>query len=121
MSRLGLTKLTRYHVADSSGAKIVQGWGMYNNKKLAKINDILKSSIKKAIPNSKVKKKSISKMRVVRTSYKFCAHKTYHVKFFQNAAILCDDNGNNISSNLSGAASNYLDKKLQSHFSGGVY
>ncbi|UOQ27937.1 LSU ribosomal protein L14p (L23e) [Candidatus Vidania fulgoroideae] len=77
--------------ADNSGAKksmCIKVLG--NNKKVAKICDIIKITVKKCSKKSKVKKGQIYNAIVVRTKYGLCRKDGTKISFLDNSIVLLD-------------------------------
>ncbi len=77
-------------VADNSGAKKLQcikvlGGSM---RKYASIGDVVKVSVKEALPNSKVKKGDVRRAVVVRTRKEIRRADGSYIRFDENAAVL---------------------------------
>ena len=82
-------------VADNSGAKkvmCIQVLG--NNKKYAKIGDIIIGVVKKATPNMLIKKSDIVKALIVRTKKLIQRSDGISIRFDDNAAIILNINNN---------------------------
>ena len=118
MSR-GLGKGVRCHVADNSGAKVIQIFGHYKGAKTAKLGEIIKCSVKKADAGGLAKKKEIHKAVIVRTNYKFRANKMYHIKFSENSVkLITVGKENNKGVRVRGVTSNVLAKEMANEFDG---
>ncbi len=91
-----LPRMTKLVVADNSGAKVVQLIGMYKNwyRKYAYIGDIVKVSVKDAIPHSNVEKGDVVNAVIVRMKRKYRRSDGSYVRFDDNAVVLIDDQGN---------------------------
>ncbi|MGB9638142.1 MAG: 50S ribosomal protein L14 [bacterium] len=91
-----LPRMTKLVVADNSGAKVVQLIGMYNNwyRKYAYIGDIVKVSVKDAIPHSNVEKGDVVTAVIVRMKRKYRRDDGSYVRFDDNAVVLIDEQGN---------------------------
>jgi large subunit ribosomal protein L14 len=81
---------TNLYVADNSGARRVQCIKVLGGSKrrYAGIGDIIKISIKEAIPNSRVKKGEIFDAVVVRTRHGVRRPDGSLIRFDRNAAVL---------------------------------
>ena len=87
---------TKLKVTDNSGAKLamyirVLGKG---NKKSAQVGDIIIVSIKKASPNSNIKKKTVAKAVIVRQTFPLKRSNGSTIRFDDNAVVLIDDEKN---------------------------
>ena len=78
------------NVADNSGARRVQGIKVLGGSKrrYAGVGDIIKISIKEAIPNSRVKKGDVYNAVVVRTKHGVRRGDGSLIRFDNNAAVL---------------------------------
>ena len=81
---------TRLDVADNSGAKSVRCIKVLGGSKrrYARIGDIVKVTVKEAIPNSKVKKGSVMQAVVVRTAKEIRRPDGTYIRFDGNSAVL---------------------------------
>ncbi|MGE4635966.1 MAG: 50S ribosomal protein L14 [Arenicellales bacterium] len=81
---------TNLYVADNSGARRVQCIKVLGGSKrrYAGIGDIIKISIKEAIPNSRVKKGEVFNAVVVRTRHGVRRPDGSLIRFDRNAAVL---------------------------------
>ena len=83
-------KETRLNVADNSGAKevccihVVGGTG----KKVATVGDIVRCSVKRAIPGGKVKKKDVVTGVIVRVRKEVRRSSGEYIRFGDNAIVL---------------------------------
>ena len=84
------------NVADNSGAKKVQCIGTLGNSKqrYATIGDVITVAVKDAIPNSPIKKKTVTKAIIVRTRKEIRRRDGSYVNFDENAVVLVDQNLN---------------------------
>jgi large subunit ribosomal protein L14 len=76
--------------ADNSGAKRVKCFKVIggSKKRYATVGDIIVVSIKEAMPNSKVKKGTVHKAVVVRTSKEMQRSDGSTIRFDENACVL---------------------------------
>lgn len=77
-------------VADNSGARKVQCIKVLggSKRKYASIGDIIKVSVKEAIPNSKIKKGTVTQAVIVRTAKEIRRADGSYIRFDNNAAVL---------------------------------
>ena len=77
-------------VADNSGAKMVMCIKVLggSKRKYASVGDIIVVSVRDAIPNSKVKKGSVARAVIVRTSRELRRPDGSYIKFDNNSAVL---------------------------------
>lgn len=104
---------TFLNVADNSGAKKVQCIGIIGNsrQRYASVGDVITVSVKEAIPNSPVKKKTVSKAIIVRTRKEIKRKDGSYVAFDDNAVVLVDNNLNPRGSRVFGPVSRELREK----------
>ena len=81
---------TVVHVADNSGAKKVQCIKVLggSKRKYASVGDIIRVSVKEAVPNSKVKKGEVMHAVVVRTAQGIPRPDGSFIRFDNNSAVL---------------------------------
>ena len=77
-------------VADNSGARKVQCIKVLGGSKhkYASIGDIIKVSVKEAIPNSKVRKGTVMEAVIVRTAKEIRRRDGSYIRFDTNSAVL---------------------------------
>ncbi|MDR0746550.1 MAG: 50S ribosomal protein L14 [Helicobacteraceae bacterium] len=87
-----IQSFTRLNVADNSGAKEIMCIKVLGGSKrrYATLGDVIVASIKKAIPNGKVKKGQVVKAVVVRTSKEVHRDNGSLIRFDDNAAVIID-------------------------------
>ncbi len=87
-----IQSFTRMNVADNSGAKelmcikILGG----SHRRYASVGDVVVASVKKAIPNGKVKKGDVVKAVIVRTKKEIHRENGSLIRFDDNAAVILD-------------------------------
>lgn len=92
-----IQKESRVNVADNSGARellVIQVMGG-SVRRYGGVGDVVTASVKKAVPNSNVKKGTIVKAVIVRTKKEFKRDDGSHIRFDDNAAVILDANGEN--------------------------
>jgi large subunit ribosomal protein L14 len=88
---------SRLTVADNSGAReilviqVVGGTG----RKYGGVGDVVVATVKKAVPNSAVKKSSVVKAVIVRTKKEYRREDGSYISFDDNAAVLLDNDARN--------------------------
>ena len=84
---------TRLVVADNSGAKEILCIRVLGGtrRRYARVGDIIVATVKDANPNGNVKKKSVVRAVVVRTSEKISRKDGSTIKFDDNAAVIIGD------------------------------
>ncbi len=87
-----IQEFTRLIVADNSGAKQVMCFRILGNrKKSATLGDIIKVSVKEAIPGGTVKKKEVCRAVIVRTKSALRRKDGSLIRFSDNAAVIIND------------------------------
>ena len=101
---------TELFVADNSGAKRVMCIKVLGGtrKRSAGITDLIKVSVKEAIPNSKVKKGDVLNAVVVRTKYGISRKDGSFIKFDKNAVVLLDNKHQPIGTRIFGPVTREL-------------
>lgn len=83
---------TRLKVADNTGAKellcihILGG----STRRFGSVGDVIVATVKKAVPNSAVKKGDVVKAVIVRTAKEYARSDGSHIRFDDNAAVLIE-------------------------------
>jgi large subunit ribosomal protein L14 len=88
---------SRLNVADNSGAReilVIQVTGG-TGRKYGGVGDVVVGTVKKAVPNSPVKKSTIVKAVIVRTKKEYRREDGSYIAFDDNAAVLLDQDGRN--------------------------
>jgi len=85
-----IQKETFLEVADNSGAQLLQCFHLYGGtgKKFAYPGEIIKCSVKKAIPNSTVKKGDIVTVVIVRARKEFRRADGSYIRCEDNAGVI---------------------------------
>ena len=104
---------TKLDVADNSGAKIVQCIKVLggSRKRYARIGDIIKVTVKDAIPRGKVKKGDVYDALVVRTKHGVRRADGSLIRFDGNAAVLLDNKREPIGTRVFGPVTRELRAK----------
>ncbi len=101
---------TYLDVADNSGAKkamcikVLGG----SHRRYAHVGDVIVVAIKKAIPNSEVKQKAITKAVIVRTAATIRREDGSTVRFDNNAVVLLDKDENPVGTRVFGPVAREL-------------
>ena len=97
-------------VADNSGAKVVQCFKVLggSKKRYAKVGDVIKVTIKEAIPTGRVKKGEVVDAVVVRTKNKLRRSDGSSIRFDDNAAVLINAQKQPIGTRVFGPVSREL-------------
>ena len=86
---------TRLKVADNSGARSVMCIRVLGTKsKVARVGDVIRVTVKEALPNGNVKKGELYRAVVVRTKSTIRRPDGSCLRFDGNAAVIIDDNNN---------------------------
>jgi large subunit ribosomal protein L14 len=106
---------TELMVADNTGAKKVECIKVLGGSKrrYASIGDIIKVSVKEAIPKGKVKKGSVHNAVVVRVKKGIHRNDGSKVRFDNNAAVLTDEKGEPIGTRIFGPVTRELRSRGQ--------
>ena len=101
---------TELDIADNSGAKRVQCIKVLggSHRRYAGIGDIIKISVKEAIPRGKVKKGDVYNAVVVRTKKGVRRSDGSVIRFDKNAAVLLNNNLQPIGTRIFGAVTREL-------------
>ena len=104
---------TRLTVADNSGAKVLYCIKVLggSRRRYARVGDIIVVSVKKAIPNTKVKKGDVLKAVVVRTTKEIKRQDGSYIRFDDNSAVLINNNKEPIGTRIFGPVARELRAK----------
>ena len=85
-----IQKESYLEVADNSGARLLQCFHLVGSsgKRFARIGDIIKCSVKSAIPGRQVKKGDVVTALIVRTRKELRRDDGSYIRFGDNAAVL---------------------------------
>jgi large subunit ribosomal protein L14 len=88
-----IQSFTRLNVADNSGAKEIMCIKVLGGSKrrYASVGDVIVASVKKALPNGKVKKGQVVKAVIVRTKKEIQRENGSLIRFDENAAVILDN------------------------------
>ena len=97
-------------VADNSGARRVQCIKVLggSKRKTAGVGDIIVVSVKEAIPRGKVKKGTVERAVIVRTSYPVRRQDGTVIRFDRNAAVLINKQNEPIGTRIFGPVTREL-------------
>lgn len=105
---------SRLNVTDNSGAReilVIQVTGG-TGRKYGSVGDVVVGTVKKAVPNSPVKKSTIVKAVIVRTKKEYRREDGSYIAFDDNAAVLLDgDSRNPVGSRVFGPVARELREK----------
>ncbi|MGE3320541.1 MAG: 50S ribosomal protein L14 [Candidatus Berkiella sp.] len=101
---------TRLQVADNSGARSVQCIKVLggSHRRYARVGDVIKVSIKEAIPRGKVKKGDVMNAVVVRTKKGVRRPDGSVIRFDENAAVLLNNQKQPIGTRIFGPVTREL-------------
>ncbi|MEZ4511628.1 MAG: 50S ribosomal protein L14 [Chloroflexota bacterium] len=88
---------SRLNVTDNSGAReilVIQVMGGSQHR-YGTIGDVVTATVKKAVPNSNIKKGSVVKAVIVRTKKEFKREDGSYISFDDNAAVILDREAKN--------------------------
>ena len=85
-----IQKMTRLMVADNSGAKLLMVIQVVGGtrRRLARLGDLVKVTVKKAIPGGTVKKSDVLDAVIVRTRKEMRRADGSYIRFDDNAAVI---------------------------------
>lgn len=101
---------TTLTVADNSGARKLMCIGVLggSGKRYARIGDIIRASVKEALPESNIKKGQVVKAVVVRTRKELRRKDGTYIKFDKNAAVLINEQKDPIGTRIFGPVAREL-------------
>lgn len=100
-------------VADNSGAKkllcikVLGG----SHRRYASVGDIIVASVKEAAPNGKIKKGTVTRAVIVRTSKELRRRDGSYIRFDTNAAVLVSEDGEPVGTRIFGPVARELRAK----------
>ncbi len=105
-----IQSLSWLDVADNSGAKRAMCIKVLGGSKrrYASVGDVIVVTVKKAIPNSEVKPKSVCKAVIVRTAKPLRREDGSWVRFDSNAVVLLDKDANPVGTRIFGPVAREL-------------
>lgn len=92
-----IQKESRVNVADNSGARellVIQVMGG-SIRRYGSVGDVITATVKKATPNSNVKKGTVVKAVIVRTTKEYKRDDGSYIRFDDNAAVIIDPTSKN--------------------------
>ena len=100
-------------VADNTGARKIMCIGVLggSSRRYARIGDVITASVKKAIPNSEIRKGEVVRAVVVRTKKGVRRRDGSYIKFDENAGVLIDPAGNPRGTRIFGPVTRELREK----------
>lgn len=108
-----IQEYTVLDVADNTGAKKIRCFKVLGGSKrrYARIGDIIVASVREATPDATVKKGSVVRAVVVRTTKELAREDGSYVKFDSNAAVIINNQNEPIGTRIFGAVGRELRKK----------
>ncbi len=100
-------------VADNSGAKKVKCFRILggSNRKSAGVGTVIVAAVQQAIPNSPVKKGSVVKAVIVRTTKEIRRKDGSMIQFDSNAAVILNEKGEPVGTRVFGPVARELREK----------
>lgn len=100
-------------VADNTGARKIMCIGVLGGsaRRYARIGDVIIASVKKAIPNSEIRKGEVVRAVVVRTKKEVRRRDGSYIRFDENAGVLIDPAGNPRGTRIFGPVTRELREK----------
>ena len=104
---------TKLDVADNSGAKKISCIKVLggSRRRYASVGDIIKVSVKEAMPHSKVKKGEVLRAVIVRTKKEVGRPDGSYIKFDNNSAVLLNNQNEPIGTRIFGPVARELRQK----------
>jgi large subunit ribosomal protein L14 len=104
---------TRLKVADNTGARQIMCINVLGGtrKRFARIGDVIVASVKKAIPESQVKKGEVVRAVIVRCARQYRRPDGSHIRFDENAAVILSDKNNPKGTRIFGPVARELREK----------
>ena len=104
---------TRMKVADNTGARQLMCINVPGGtrRRFARIGDVIVASVKRATPESVVKKKEVVRAVVVRCAHKYRRPDGSYIRFDENAAVILDDKNNPKGTRIFGPVARELREK----------
>lgn len=108
-----IQEYTVLEVADNTGAKKIRCFKVLGGtrRRYARIGDVIVASVREASPDATVKKGSVVRAVVVRTTKELAREDGSYVKFDSNAAVIINKQNEPIGTRILGAVGRELRKK----------
>jgi large subunit ribosomal protein L14 len=105
-----IQKFSVLEIADNSGAKKVMVINVTGStrKRFARIGDVVKVTVKKAVPGATVKKSEVLDAVVVRTRKEFRRVDGTYIRFGDNAAVILNKDGQPVGTRIFGPVAREL-------------
>lgn len=108
-----IQEYTILDVADNTGAKKIRCFKVLGGtrRRYARIGDVIVASVREATPDATVKKGSVVKAVIVRTTKELAREDGSYVKFDSNAAVIINNQNEPVGTRIFGAVGRELRKK----------
>jgi len=108
-----IQEYTILDVADNTGAKKIRCFKVLGGtrRRYARIGDVIVASVREATPDATVKKGTVVKAVVVRTTKELAREDGSYVKFDGNAAVIINNQNEPVGTRIFGAVGRELRKK----------
>ena len=104
---------TRLDVADNTGAKSIMCIKVLggSRRRYAHVGDVIRGTVKQALPGSAIKKGDLVKAVIVRSAHPVRRDDGSYVRFDKNACVIIDDDSNPKGTRIFGAVARELRAK----------
>jgi large subunit ribosomal protein L14 len=108
-----IQEYTMLEVADNTGAKKIRCFKVLGGtrRRYARIGDVIVASVRESTPDATVKKGSVVKAVIVRTTKELAREDGSYIKFDSNAAVIINPQGEPVGTRIFGAVGRELRKK----------
>lgn len=108
-----IQEYTELDVADNTGAKKIRCFKVLGGtrRRYARIGDVIMASVRESTPDATVKKGSVVRAVVVRTTKELAREDGSYVKFDGNAAVIINNQNEPVGTRIFGAVGRELRKK----------
>jgi large subunit ribosomal protein L14 len=108
-----IQEYTVLEVADNTGAKKIRCFKVLGGtrRRFARIGDVIVASVREATPDATVKKGSVIRAVVVRTTKELAREDGSYIKFDRNAAVIINNQNEPVGTRIFGAVGRELRKK----------
>lgn len=104
---------TKLYVADNTGAKSIMCIKVLggSRRRYAHVGDVIRGTVKQALPGGAVKKGDLVKAVIVRSAHPIRREDGSYVRFDKNACVIIDDDSNPKGTRIFGAVARELRAK----------
>ncbi len=108
-----IQEYTLLDVADNSGVKKLRCFKVLggSHRRYATIGDVIVCSVREAVPDSQIKKGSVVKAVIVRTTKEVAREDGSYIKFDANAAVIINPQNEPVGTRIFGAVGRELRRK----------